>query len=205
MINGDTNTEDTKKGGYNMKEFHTRRTEHDIDPIYLQRWSPRSYMDKEVPEDVLMRIFEAARWAPSANNRQPWRFIIARTSEDRDRFHTFINERNRLWCEKAPVLAMLISDTEFPVSPFDSGTAWGFLALQAAREGLITHAIGGFDKEKASEVLGIPGTFEPRIIIAIGYLGEKEALAEDFQQRELPSDRRPLKEMIMEGRYREAE
>ena len=185
-----------------MKQFQTRRTGHGIDPIYLQRWSPRSYQEKEVPEEVLMRLFEAARWAPSANNRQPWRFILARRQEDKERFYSFINERNRLWCEKAPVLAMLISDTEFPVSPFDSGTAWGYLSLQATREGLITHAIGGFDKQKATEVLDIPDSFEPRIIIAIGYQGEKEALPEDFQAREQPSDRRPLEETIMEGKFK---
>lgn len=184
-----------------MKELLGRSSEFKIDPIYLKRWSPRSFQEKEVPEDVLMRLFEADQWAPSANNRQPWRFIIARKPKDREKFYSFINERNRQWCEKAPILSMLISETNFQSSPFDCGTAWGFLALQAARDGLITHAIGGFDKQKAVEVLGIPDSFMPCIVIAIGYQGEKSVLPVDFQAREHPSDRRPLRETIMEGYF----
>ena len=73
-----------------------RETEYDIDSIFLERWSPRSFSTEEVEEDVLMSVFDAARWAPSANNMQPWRFIIARTKEDRERFYPFIKEGNRL-------------------------------------------------------------------------------------------------------------
>ncbi len=180
-----------------------RKADHDIDPIYLNRWSPRSFLEKEVPEEVLMRIFEAARWAPSANNSQPWRFIIARTKEDREKFHSFIMDRNREWCEKAPVLALLITDNQAGAHTFDAGTAWGFLSLQATKEGLITHAIGGYHRDKAREVMNLPDTFDPQIVIAIGYQGEKEALAEDFQTRELPSNRRPLTETVFEGEFKE--
>ncbi|MCM3387824.1 nitroreductase family protein [Ureibacillus chungkukjangi] len=183
-----------------IKQF--RQSEHDVDPIYLNRWSPRSFSEKEVPEDVLMRVFEAARWAPSAINLQPWRFIIARSEEDRAKFNSFILDGNRRWCEKAPVLAVLISDKEDPVHAFDSGTAWGFLALQAAKEGLVTHAMGGYEKDKAREVLNIPDNFDLQIVIAIGYQGEKEALPEDLQGREQPSTRRPLNETIFEGTFK---
>jgi len=183
-----------------VKQF--RQAEFDIDPLFLKRWSPRSFLDKEVPEEVLMRVFEAARWAPSANNSQPWRFIIARTKTDREKFHSFIFERNLQWCEKAPVLAVLVSDKEDGAYAFDAGTAWGYLALQAAKEGLITHAMGGFDKDKARELLNVPDTFDVQIVIAIGYQGEKEALPEDFQTREQPSNRRPLKESIFEGEFK---
>jgi nitroreductase len=183
-----------------IKQF--RQADHDIDQVYLDRWSPRSFQEKEVPEEVLMRIFEAARWAPSANNFQPSRFIIARNKEDRELFHTFINEGNRLWCEKAPVLAVLISNQEDPVHTFDAGTAWGYLSLQATREGLITHAMGGFQREKAREVLNIPDNYDVQIVIAIGYQGEKEALPENFQTREQPSNRRPLKESIFEAKFK---
>lgn len=188
-----------------MKELQInqfRQTEHDIDPVFLNRWSPRSYQEKEVPEEVLMRVFEAARWAPSAMNMQPWRFIIARTVEDREKFHSFILEGNRRWCDKAPVLAVLISDKEDRVHAFDSGAAWGFLALQAAKEGLATHAMGGFDKDKAREVLNIPDNFDLQVVIAIGYQGEVEALPEDLQNREQPSNRRPLNETIFEGQFK---
>lgn len=184
-------------------EIHTfRQADHEIDPIFLNRWSPRSFLDKEVSEEVLMRLFEAARWAPSANNLQPWRFIIARTVEERSLFHSFIFERNLEWCKNAPVLAVLISDKQNGMHAFDSGTAWGFLSLQAIKEGLKTHAIGGFDKAKAREVLNIPEEFDIQVTIAIGYQGEKEALPEDFQAREIPSSRRPLEESILQGKYK---
>lgn len=183
-----------------MKQF--RQAEHDIDPIFLNRWSPRSYLEKEVPEEVLMRVFEAARWAPSAMNMQPWRFVIARTEEDREKFHSFILEGNIRWCDKAPVLAVLISDIEDRVHAFDSGAAWGFLSLQAAKVGLATHAMGGFDKEKAREVLNIPENFDLQVVIAIGYQGEIEGLPADLQSREKPSERRPLKETIFEGQFK---
>lgn len=179
-----------------------RKAQHDIDPVFIDRWSPRSFLEKEVSEAILMRLFEAARWAPSANNIQPWRFIFAQTKEDREKFHTFIFDRNRLWCEKAPVIAVLISDKESGAHAFDAGTAWGYLALQATKEGLITHAMGGIDKVKAREVLNIPDNFDVQIAIAIGYQGEKEALPEDFQAREQPSSRRSLEETVFEGEYK---
>ena len=188
-----------------MSEIKTkafRQAEHEIDPVYLNRWSPRSFLEKEVPEEVLMKLFEAARWAPSANNLQPWKFIIARTKEDREKFHSFINEGNRIWCEKAPVLAVLISDKEDPVHSFDAGTAWGYLSLQATREGLVTHAMGGFQRDKAREVLNIPDNFDPQVVIAIGYQGEKEVLPEKLQEREQPSSRKPLNEVLVEGKFK---
>lgn len=185
------------------KEIHQfRQADHEIDPVFINRWSPRSFLNKEVSEEVLMRLFEAARWAPSANNMQPWRFIVARTAEERAIFHSFIFERNLEWCKNAPVLAVLISDKQNGMHAFDSGTAWGFLSLQAIKEGLKTHAIGGFDKVKAREVLNIPEEFDIQVTIAIGYQGDKEVLPEDFQAREVPSSRRPLTESIYDGKFR---
>lgn len=178
-----------------------RHTDYDIDPIYLKRWSPRSFLEKEVPEEDLMRIFEAARWAPSAMNLQPWRFIIARTKADREKFYSFINDGNRKWCEKAPVLALIISDKQDATHAFDTGAAWGYLSLQAAHQGLATHPMGGFDRERAREILNIPDNFAIQALVAIGYQGEKEALDEELQAREQPSDRRPLKESIFEGSF----
>ncbi|KAA0547347.1 nitroreductase family protein [Bacillus sp. BGMRC 2118] len=181
---------------------NSRKSEHNIDSVFINRWSPRSFLEKEVPTEVVMRLFEAARWAPSANNLQPWRFIFAQSNEDRERFHSFILDGNRIWCEKAPVLAVLISDKESGAHAFDAGTAWGYLALQATKEGLITHAMGGINKEKAREVLNIPDQYDVQIAIAIGYQGEKEALPEHLQEREQPSNRRPLEETVFEGKYK---
>lgn len=185
----------------NINDF--RKADYPIDYMFLQRWSPRSFAEKEMDEETLMSIFEAARWAPSASNKQPWRFIIARTPEDRAKFHTFINEGNRLWCEKAPVLALILSDEETGGShAFDSGTAWGFLSLQAYKKGVATHAMGGFSKEKAREVLNIPESFAIHAVVAIGYQAEKSKLEEALQEREAPSPRRPLNETLMEGSFR---
>ncbi|WP_186576569.1 nitroreductase family protein [Aquibacillus kalidii] len=179
-----------------------RQPDYDIDPIFINRWSPRSFLEKEVPEKDLMSVFEAARWAPSSMNKQPWRFILARTNEDREKFHSFIMEGNLKWCETAPALAVIISKKEGGSHAFDTGTAWGYLALQAAQKGLATHAMGGFHKDKAREVLGIPEEYDLHAVIAIGYQGEKDQLTEDLQEREQPSDRRPVKESVMEGSFK---
>src|SRR5690625_17843 len=116
-----------------------RSAEHDIDEVYLNRWSSRAFQKKDVPQDVLLSLFEAARWAPSANNVQPWRFIVAQRKEDRERFLTFMNQGNVTWCQHAPVLVAIVSHTKWvpdgkdinPTNAFDTGTAWGFLALEA--------------------------------------------------------------------------
>ncbi|WP_226036192.1 nitroreductase family protein [Aquibacillus saliphilus] len=179
-----------------------RKSNHQIDPIFLERWSPRSFLGKQVPEDVLMSVFEAARWAPSSSNTQPWRFILARSEDDLARFHSFIMEGNRTWCEKAPVLALIISERKSGAHAFDAGAAWGYLSLQAARNGLITHPMGGFNKDEARELLNIPEEFDIHAVVAIGYQGEKEALPKEIQEREQPSDRRPLEESIHEGTFK---
>lgn len=184
-----------------------RQADHGIDPIYLRRWSPRSFSDRKVEQSDLLGLFEAARWAPSASNEQPWRFIVATTEEERETFLTFINEGNRIWCAKAPVLALLVSASVGSrgnanrAHAFDSGTAWGFLALEATRRGLSVHAMGGFDAAKSKETLQIPGEYEPQIVIAIGYRGDAEALPEQLREREKPSARKPLSETLFRGSF----
>lgn len=189
-----------------MNTIQSREAEYDIDEIYLQRWSPRAFLEKEVPEDDLMSLFEAAKWAPSAANMQPWRFIIARTEEDRRRFLSFINEGNVIWCQKAPVLVAVVSKTTWqdgkemnPTHAFDAGAAWAYLSLEAIRKGLHTHPMGGFNRQKAKEVLHIPEDYDIHAIIAIGYRGDKADLPEKLQQREKPSQRKKVADIISEG------
>ncbi|QGH36294.1 nitroreductase family protein [Gracilibacillus salitolerans] len=185
----------------NINDYRT--ADYPIDEMFLNRWSPRSFSEQEVDEETLKTVFEASRWAPSAMNKQPWRFILARTEEDRKKFHSFIMDGNLAWCTTVPAFALVISDTEAGgAHAFDTGTAWGYLALQAMQKGLITHAMGGFYKDKAREVLNIPEQYEIHAVVAIGYQDEKEKLEEKFQERELPSDRRPLTETVMEGEFR---
>ncbi len=184
-----------------------RQPAHEVDASFLNRWSPRSFAEREVPEEVLLRVLEAARWAPSASNEQPWRFILARTPEDKERFYSFIAPGNLRWCTKAPVLLLLLSKKTGSqgaynrAHAFDAGTAWGYLALEGLRQGLITRAMGGFDPDKAREVLGVPDDYDLHVVIAVGYRGEKEALPEDLQEREQPNDRRPLSESLFEGTF----
>jgi nitroreductase len=188
-----------------------RQPDHEIHPQFLTRWSPRSFTDQDVSEDVLLSLFEAARWAPSGGNLQPWRFIVARTAEERAKFHTFIAAVNREWCEKAPILTVVVSYSKTangnlnPSHSFDAGAAWGYLALEAANQGLITHAMGGFDRQQARETLGVPEDYDIHAVIAIGYRGPVEALAEKFQEREAPSGRQPISEIVFTGEFGKTE
>lgn len=179
-----------------------RSTNYPISNVILNRWSPRAFATTTVADDVLYRLFEAARWAPSARNIQPWRFIIAKTPAQLEAFHSFINDANLVWAKNAPVLAVLVSENTYGMHHFDTGTAWGFLALQATKEGLITHPMGGMDKEKAREVLGVPDEFDIQIAIAIGYQGDASKLPEALQAREVPSSRKPLEEIVFEGSFK---
>lgn len=185
---------------------NTRTAAYDIDDIFLERWSPRSFSEKEVPEETLMALFEAAHWAPSAFNFQPWRFIVAKTEEERELFYTFINEGNKKWCIRAPVLTLILSkkmkDGKLVHShSFDTGAAWAFLALQAVEKGLVTHPMTGFDFGKAREVLEIPEEYHIEALVAIGYQDEKEKLPEELQEREYPKGRLSLDELIIKGKF----
>lgn len=189
-----------------MNTTKYRQAQYDIDPIYLERWSPRSFSSKEVEADKLNAIFEAARWAPSAANWQPWRFVYAKTKEDREKFLSFINENNVVWCKNAPVLVTILSKTTRNeegdpniTHAFDTGTAWGYLTLEATRQGLITHGMGGFDRNKAKEVLQVPEEYEVQAIFALGYYDPNVELPERLQKRELPSDRNPITRFVSEG------
>ncbi len=186
-----------------------RRPEHEVDTQFLNRWSPRAYLPKEVPADVLGSLLEAARWAPSSGNGQPWRYVVARTLEDRERVLSFVNPSNAEWCAQAPVLVVVFAhQVQANGNPnrwggFDAGTSWGYLALAASQLGLSAHAMGGFDKDKALEALGVPGdgSFEAMAVIALGYRGPKEQLTERNREREKPSTRRAFEESFFEGRF----
>ncbi|WP_051343932.1 nitroreductase family protein [Alicyclobacillus herbarius] len=184
-----------------------RQPQHKVPAVFVNRWSPRSFAERPVDEETLFAVLEAARFAPSAANVQPWRFILARTDVERDLFCQFINARNVEWCHKAPVLLLLVSETTMAdgrhnrAHALDAGAAWMSLALAAQMKGLVTHAMGGFDRDKAREMLNIPEGFEPQIVIALGYLGDINDLPADFQEREHPSVRKPLSETVFEGRF----
>src|SRR5690625_2987695 len=186
-----------------------RQADYDIDPMYIKRWSPRAFSSSEVEEDKLYSIFEAARWAPSAANLQPWRFVLAKTKADKENFFSFIDDKNIEWCQFAPVLVAIISKRtrneagDLNIThAFDTGTAWGYLTLEAARQGLITHGMGGFDRLKAKKVLHILEEYDVKAITAIGY-HDKEAklLPEKFKEREIPSTRNFIEDFVFAGKF----
>lgn len=192
---------------------HPRVADFDIHPQFIQRWSPRAFSDAVIPEETLLSFIEAARWAPSAYNSQPWRFLYARRGTPNwERYLGLLNEFNRSWAQHASALVIIASKTTFTAPgaseetpalwhTFDTGSAWGHLALQASISGWHTHGMAGFDQEKTRAELKIPAEYALHAAIAIGKLGDKASLAEYLQGRELPSSRVPLSQLAAEGDF----
>jgi len=186
-----------------------RKPSYPINPLILNRWSPRSMSGEALDDDEIMSLFEAARWAPSSYNNQPWRFIYAkRNSEHWNRFFNLLMEPNKLWAKNAAILVVVISrkNFEFNEKPavthqFDAGSAWENLALEASSRDIVAHGMQGFDYKKAGVELRIPPNFEVMAMIAIGKKGPKEILPAELQEKEKLTNRKPLKEIIMEGFY----
>lgn len=184
----------------------TRVSEYPVSPLFLNRWSTRAFSTREVSDQDLYTVLDAAHWAPSSYNDQPWRFIVAKTKEQRSVFHQFINEFNLTWVSTAPVLIVVASDKlrdngdPNDAHAFDAGAAWASMAIQATMLGMVTHAMGGIDRNKARQMLNIPDNFEIHAVIALGYHGDKSLLPEGIQQREVPNSRRPLNELVFEGK-----
>ena len=187
-----------------------RKSEHEIHSLILNRWSPRAMSGEEISDKELMSLFEAARWAPSSFNGQPWRFVYTkRNTKHWDRLFNLMGDFNKSWAKNAAVLVVVVSKKTFDhngqpsrTHSFDTGSAWENLALEAHSKGLITHGMGGFDYDKARTELGIPEDHQVEAMIAIGKRGKKEDLPKEIQERESPSIRKPLKEIIMEGIFR---
>ncbi|BBP60938.1 nitroreductase family protein [Pseudomonas sp. St316] len=190
-----------------------RIADYAIDPQFIERWSPRAFTGQSIAEETLLGFFEAARWAPSAYNSQPWRFLYARRDTPNwERFLGLLNEFNRGWAQHASALVIIVSKTTFAVPgateetpaqshTFDTGAAWGHLALQASLSGWHTHGMAGFDQELTRKELKIPQGYALHAAVAIGKLGDKSTLAEYLQAREVPSPRRPLSELVAEGNF----
>lgn len=176
-----------------------------VDPLFVGRWSPRSFRPDAVPREHLRAMLEAARWAPSSANEQPWLFVVASRPEERRRLVEPLFPGNRAWAEKAPVLLYLFARTHrrdgspYPDAAFDAGAAWMSLALQARLLGLDTHPMGGFDREQAYAATGVdPKEYHVLAAVAVGYRGDPAELPEPLAQRERPSDRRPVSEIVRE-------
>lgn len=157
----------------------------------------------------LMTLLEAARWAPSSGNSQPWRFVWARReSEHWPAFFELLNEGNRTWCHRAAALVVLLSrkTSETTGRPlithaYDTGAAWMSMALQGRLMGLVVHGMAGFDYDRARVVLGVPDDLHVNAMAAVGRPGAREDLPPPHREREFPNSRRPLGELTFEGRY----
>ncbi|WP_028311650.1 nitroreductase family protein [Derxia gummosa] len=192
---------------------NTRVTEHQIAPQFTQRWSPRSFTGEAIAEAELLGFIEAARWAPSAYNVQPWRFVYAlRDTPEWTPIFESLLEFNQGWAKRASALVVVASRTTF-VPPgsteskpngwhaFDAGAAWGSFAHQATLAGWFTHAMAGFDAAKLAVAIGLPEGFAAHAVIAVGKRGDKAQLPEGLQGREAPSGRLALAEVAVKGRF----
>jgi nitroreductase len=182
-----------------------------VHELIRERWSPRAFADKPVPRDVLRSIFEAARWAPSSNNEQPWAYIVATRDEkvNFDKMLSVLVEFNANWAKTAPVLALAVAQLAFAKNnvpnrnaQYDTGAASALLSVEATARGLAVHQMAGFDPEKARQVFGIPPGWEAIAAIAIGYPGDPASLPQPLKDREMaPRTRKPINEFVMAGHW----
>jgi nitroreductase len=174
--------------------------------VFHTRWSPRSFTDREVSPADLAKVFEAARWAASSFNEQPWRFLVGtRGSEAYKKIFDSLMPFNQMWAKSAPVLILGTAKTKFShndspnrVAMYDLGAAASYLTLEASALGIATHQMGGFDPDAARKAFGIPEDYLFGSVIALGYQGEPGALPnEQFKAQEVaPRTRKPLTEFV---------
>ncbi len=189
----------------------SRQPDYPVDRLFIDRWSSRAFTGEPISERDLYTAFEAARWAPSASNLQPWRFVYAHA--DSLRFGEFVSllaSRNQLWAARASALVFILSHKTLvrndvvqpsPSHAFDSGAAWANFAHQAFLLGYRTRAIGGFDRALAPDVLGVPDEYAILAGIAIGKPDHPDSLHESFRDQETPSQRRPLDSFVFQDHF----
>jgi nitroreductase len=186
-----------------------RKAMYPINDIFIKRWSPRAMSGKDITQQELMTLFEAAHWAPSSFNNQPWRFIYAhRNTPHWDLLFNLMVPGNQEWAKNAAVLIVVISHNNFEYNnkparthSFDSGSAWMSLALQATFMNLVAHGMQGFDYDKARKDLQVPDDYTVEAMIAVGHHGSLDVLSEKLQKSETPSDRKKVEEVIFEGTF----
>ncbi len=195
--------------------MNQRVADYPIDQLFLDRWSPRAFTGEAIPEEELFSLLEAARWAPSSYNSQPWRFLYAR--RDTPRWEPFLGllvEFNQSWAKHAAALLFVVSkstllppgkDREIPSHShsFDAGSAFACLSLQAARSGWAAHGMVGLDFDQAFAVLRVPQGYRVEAAVAVGRRGDASVLPEPMQAREQPNGRMKLAEFAFEGGFPE--
>ena len=186
-------------------------TDFPVHDFIAERWSPRAFSDKSIAPDVLQSLFEAARWAPSSSNEQPWAYIVA-TKDDTENFAKLVSVLvpfNATWAPHAPVLALAVAELAFAKNgtpnrnaQYDVGAASAWLTVEATSRGLFVHQMAGYDHDKARQVFAIPAGWEPIAALAIGYPGDPESLPQPLRDREVaPRTRKPISEFVMSGSW----
>jgi nitroreductase len=187
------------------------RAESPIHDLIRERWSPRAFADKPIPHDILRSLFEAARWAPSSNNEQPWAYLVA-TKDDSENYAKTLGvlvEFNANWAKNAPVLALAVAKLTFAKNnapnrnaPYDLGAATAYLSVEAISRGIFVHQMAGFDPQKARQAFEIPADWDAFATLAIGYPGDLESLPQSLKDREVaPRTRKSVSEFVMAGQW----
>lgn len=180
-------------------------TQYPIHDLLRRRWSPRAFEGRPIEPEKFRSLFEAARWAPSSNNAQPWRFLVAEKDNkaEYDRLFNCLVEGNRQWAHRAPMLLLSVATLQFEDgSPnrhalHDTGMAAENLSLQATALGLVAHQMAGFDIDRARADCRIPDGYEPVAMIAVGYPGDPALLSDRLRAREVqPRVRKPFTEFV---------
>lgn len=187
-----------------INELKKAETQFTIHELIANRWSPRAFSPKDVEPEKLMRLFEAARWAPSAFNKQPWSYLVGKKGDDiYNKIFQSLSPFNQAWVLKAPILVLCLGDTLGPRGEFnrsfayDCGQANALLSIQATHEGLFLHQMGGMDYEMISKSFEITENREAVVAFAIGYYGNFQELAESNQKMELtPRSRKKVEEFV---------
>jgi nitroreductase len=188
--------------------------DHAIHELIQKRWSPRAFDPaRDIARDDLLRLFEAARWAPSSGNEQPWRFLVGDRTRSPQMFQALLGSliaKNQAWARQAPVLVLVAvrltlerNETVNPLAWYDAGQAVALMTLQATSQDLAIRQMAGFDHERTREACGVPAPFEPAVVMAIGYAGDPASLEIDTHRsaEQTPRSRRPLGESVFEGAW----
>jgi nitroreductase len=187
---------------------YLRPNPYGVNPLILERWSPRAFLSQAVPEADLLALLEAAHWAPSCFNEQPWRFLVARSEPALSRLRACLTESNQAWANRAPVLLAVLSVPNFALdshpnrwNAYDAGTAWGYLALEAQHRGLVAHAMGGFSPKAVRTEFRVPEDWGVHALVAVGFRAPAAELASELREREHPTLRKPLAEIWADGEF----
>jgi nitroreductase len=195
-----------------MISIKRAQTKYNVSEFTMERWSPRAFLPKPVEREKIRSFFEAARWSPSSGNQQPWNFLIGANGEPTwDKIFDCLDDWNKAWVKDVPLLLMSVGHKVTTKSKrenfhyaYDTGQSLAHLTVEAMRQGLYVHQMGGFNPQKAIDTFEIPAEYYPLTVIAIGYLGDPDILEEEYRKSELePRVRKDFDDFVFAGKFGE--